>query len=61
MMLEFSGQQHSSNSLLIFRYVAFARDSGNIAAGVNNGARVIYGDGGKSTLPPLCCLVQPSG
>jgi hypothetical protein len=31
----------------IYRYVAFARDSKHIAAGVNNGARVIYGDGGK--------------
>jgi hypothetical protein len=55
-----SREKHSHNSLLVFRYVAFARDSGNIAAGVNNGARVIYGDGGKSALPPSCFLVQLS-
>jgi hypothetical protein len=37
------------NSLtnVIFRYVAFARDAGNIAAGAKDGARVIYGDGCK--------------
>lgn len=29
------------------RYVAFARDAGNIAQGAKNGARVIYGDGCK--------------
>ena len=31
----------------IIRYVAFARDAGNIAQGAKNGARVIYGDGCK--------------
>lgn len=32
-------------SFFLLRYVAFARDAGNIAQGAKNGARVIYGDG----------------
>ncbi|KAL7480697.1 hypothetical protein ACHAW6_006362 [Cyclotella cf. meneghiniana] len=41
-------------------YVAFARDSGNIAAGVNNGARVIYGDGASGALIKAAGVEHPT-
>jgi len=41
-------------------YVAFARDSANIAAGVSNGARVIYGDGASGALIRAAGVENPT-